>query len=723
MPSCPLVSIVIPTYNRASIIGEAVQSCREQTHQNCEIIIVDDGSTDDTFAVLSALERGSGGTVRVIGQSNAGASAARNAGLKAARGDYVQFLDSDDVLHPEKIEQQLLAMDGFEACDAALCFGLLEIDDRLHRIGLDLGTDPMSYVQELCSRAVHVMQTAAPLWRREFLTAGRLWNESISLGDDLEYHVRCMADARAVIFVSKELFTVRHHGGDRLSDFSMDNGRLLSLLSTSEAIFRTLTAKNKWTAACADNSTEVMRTLYINFLRRLSDDDVRHLETLIIEMARPSAKASALYAMLAFRRMVGRTPLSALVDRYLAPQHSQRPHVPALWRRVPSALKRRALRIGRMRPQDIAKSIQSFLEARRHPPETGTVLVVEPNEFHAETLPGHIALLSAAGYKCWVLARPRVDVAGALSRLQTDQKPKVLVMSLRAMATFLRSRAAGKFDLLFFNSGTIAERYGFFGGVLEYFRKFPKTRLGYLIMEHSDATLRSRRDWKRLNPERLFALTPLNQSDLKLKMLAPVEFGLVRQTILTDPLVFVTVGRVSSAQRNFAALVKAIEALKDNGSRPFKVIAVGSRSVDTQLPESIEGLIEFTGFLPFSEMYDVVERAHFFLPLLDTLVTDHHIYLSGNTSGSRQLCLGFEKIGIWERAFADAYGFTHDNAIIYEAGELSEGMLTAMSMSGAQHQTKSAAVLKFKQKIFQDSLSNLESFLVTQGDPRRERPV
>ena len=314
MSPAPLVSIVIPTYNRAQMIGAAVQSCREQTHPNCEIIIVDDGSTDDTASVLAALAREAVGAVHVIRQSNAGASAARNTGLEAARGAYVQFLDSDDVLHPEKIERQLTAIGRVEACDGVLCFGRLETANGSQRIGLDLGTDPMAYVQELCSRTVHVVQTAAPLWRRDFLTDERTWNAGISLGDDLEFHIRCLADMRELAFVADELFVVKYHDGDRLSDFSIDNRRLLSLLSTCEAIFRTLVAKNKWTGLCADNSIAIMRSLYVNFLRRLPDADVHLLEKLILEMARPSTRSFTLYAMLFLRRLLGRNAVLAMAD-------------------------------------------------------------------------------------------------------------------------------------------------------------------------------------------------------------------------------------------------------------------------------------------------------------------------------------------------------------------------------------------------------------------------
>ena len=98
-----LVSVVIPTYNRAHLIGETIESVLAQTYQPVEIIVVDDGSRDNTREVVERY----GAAVRYIHQSNAGVSAARNAGFVAARGEFVALLDSDDLWLPWKLEAQV----------------------------------------------------------------------------------------------------------------------------------------------------------------------------------------------------------------------------------------------------------------------------------------------------------------------------------------------------------------------------------------------------------------------------------------------------------------------------------------------------------------------------------------------------------------------------------------------------------------------------------------
>ena len=99
----PLVSVIIPTYNRGWIIGEAVDSVLAQEYPNTELIVVDDGSTDATDAVLAAY----GNRIRLLRQKNRGVSAARNAGIRAAAGGLIAFLDSDDLWLPAKLGRQV----------------------------------------------------------------------------------------------------------------------------------------------------------------------------------------------------------------------------------------------------------------------------------------------------------------------------------------------------------------------------------------------------------------------------------------------------------------------------------------------------------------------------------------------------------------------------------------------------------------------------------------
>jgi glycosyltransferase involved in cell wall biosynthesis len=98
-----LISVIIPTYNYGHYVTQAVESALAQSYQPVEVIVVDDGSTDDTREKLAAL----GDKIRYIHQTNQGLSAARNTGIREARGEWLAFLDSDDAFHPRKVERQM----------------------------------------------------------------------------------------------------------------------------------------------------------------------------------------------------------------------------------------------------------------------------------------------------------------------------------------------------------------------------------------------------------------------------------------------------------------------------------------------------------------------------------------------------------------------------------------------------------------------------------------
>ncbi|HWO33294.1 MAG TPA: glycosyltransferase, partial [Candidatus Acidoferrum sp.] len=119
-----MVSVVIPTYNRAELVCQAIVNVFQQTYSNFELIIVDDGSTDDTQSRL----RQFGERIRVITQANAGAPIARNRGIEAARGEIIAFQDSDDLWKPTKLERQVALLEHFgTSVPCCLCNVLMRV--------------------------------------------------------------------------------------------------------------------------------------------------------------------------------------------------------------------------------------------------------------------------------------------------------------------------------------------------------------------------------------------------------------------------------------------------------------------------------------------------------------------------------------------------------------------------------------------------------------------
>ena len=114
----PLVSIIIPTYNNADVVCQAIDCSFQQSYERKEIIVIDDGSTDDTRRLLADPY---GDSIRYLRQENRGAGCARNTGLRNASGSYLQFLDADDLLDPDKIRMQIAALGKLEQMALSYC--------------------------------------------------------------------------------------------------------------------------------------------------------------------------------------------------------------------------------------------------------------------------------------------------------------------------------------------------------------------------------------------------------------------------------------------------------------------------------------------------------------------------------------------------------------------------------------------------------------------------
>jgi glycosyltransferase involved in cell wall biosynthesis len=214
--SAPLVSTIIPVFNRAELLGEAVASVLAQRWRPIEILIVDNASTDDTPAAAAALAREHPREVRVLACATGGAGAAREVGRRAARGDYVQYLDSDDLLLPEKFARQVAALEEDPACGIA--YGATRYRARdgrvLHEPWKRTGERiPTLFPSMLLGRW---WGTSTPLYRRTLLEHGGPWLD-LRNEEDWEYDCRLGVAGVALHHLPHCLSEERDHDGDRLS--------------------------------------------------------------------------------------------------------------------------------------------------------------------------------------------------------------------------------------------------------------------------------------------------------------------------------------------------------------------------------------------------------------------------------------------------------------------------------------------------------------------------
>lgn len=227
----PLVSILIPAYNAERWIADTLRSALAQTWPRIEIIVVDDGSTDRTAAIARTFESDA---VKVVVKPNGGAAAARNHALDLSRGDYIQWLDADDLLSPTKIESQLRAVG--EPLDPRLLlsgpwayFSFRPERARFEPDPLWADLTPVEWLLRKMGSALH-MQTATWLTSRELAQAAGRWDERLLSDDDGEYFCRVLLASRGTKFVPEARVYYRNVPGGRLSFVGTSERKMEALL-------------------------------------------------------------------------------------------------------------------------------------------------------------------------------------------------------------------------------------------------------------------------------------------------------------------------------------------------------------------------------------------------------------------------------------------------------------------------------------------------------------
>jgi len=212
----PRVTVVIPTYNRARFIAEAIKSVLEQTFRDFELIVVDDGSTDDTAAVVS---RFTDPRLRYVYQTNQERSAARNHGIRLAQGEYVAFLDSDDVWLPAKLEYQVALLDARPAVGLAYT-GAYIFEDQLTFTEQRPRWRGQVLKALLMEDNVVCGSGATPLVRRACFARVGGFDETASIYgvEDWDMWVRLATAGYEFDFVSQPLARCRVHGTNTQKD-------------------------------------------------------------------------------------------------------------------------------------------------------------------------------------------------------------------------------------------------------------------------------------------------------------------------------------------------------------------------------------------------------------------------------------------------------------------------------------------------------------------------
>lgn len=215
------VSIIIPCYNVGKYIRDCFKSIESQTYKTIELILVDDGSSDDTLEIIENLKAQSTLSIKIITQSNNGASSARNNGLRYAGGDYIQFLDADDLLLPNKIEQQIKLVEQTNYPEMVIG------SYRRQNMKNELLYERVYKTEEIKDVWLNLMNTdlgntCANLFKSECFKNGISWKENLKSSQEYNLMFQILKKYKNIIFDSALNTVIRVRESGSISQINLD---------------------------------------------------------------------------------------------------------------------------------------------------------------------------------------------------------------------------------------------------------------------------------------------------------------------------------------------------------------------------------------------------------------------------------------------------------------------------------------------------------------------
>lgn len=284
----PLVSVIIPLYNAEKYIAETIVNLLQQTYKNIEILIINDGSTDNSLSRALNYESD---RVKIFSQINKGASSARNYGLKAAKGEFIQFLDADDLLSENKIEEQVKLLisnpNKVAVCSTIHFFdGELikkkEIEHDWFYANFDNPIDFLIWLYGGYSNNAGMIQPNSWLTPKHIIDKAGFWNEQLTVDDDGEFFCRVLLASKGTVYSPNAInYYRKFKKGNNLSSKKSKKAYESIFLSTSLKAEQLLSKNNSSNArkAFAQQYLEIAVMAFPEFLQlsRLAELKSRQL--------------------------------------------------------------------------------------------------------------------------------------------------------------------------------------------------------------------------------------------------------------------------------------------------------------------------------------------------------------------------------------------------------------------------------------------------------------
>lgn len=346
----------------------------------------------------------------------------------------------------------------------------------------------------------------------------------------------------------------------------------------------------------------------------------------------------------------------------------------------------------------------TYVWYRIRPMRHNSVLLIEFNDCHGEVMGGIIPYFQKLGYNIDVLINAKTYSEHPFCRQNMRGVRVLRTWTSWGPAQFIHAKRIAQYKHVVMMTSACYWLQNSSGGYVSGLGVFDGTDLKPFIIEHDLNDVTEFGEEKYLQSNHLITLGKFDRGIF----VNPHKFGHTKINPKNKKTTFITVGNIESKRKNHKMLIDAIENLAKRNA-DFRVIVIGNGNTDN-FPAHIRPYIEFTGRLNFPKMFNKLESADFFLPLLDAETDAHNRYITTGVTGSAQLIYGFAKIPVIHKKFANFYRFDDTNAIVYE-NDFANAMMRAIQMTPDEYATCCNNLQMMASKIADESYNNLERIL------------
>ena len=340
-----------------------------------------------------------------------------------------------------------------------------------------------------------------------------------------------------------------------------------------------------------------------------------------------------------------------------------------------------------------------------HKIKDNTVLLIEPNNYHGEVLPGIAKYFIDLGFHTDVIITESEYKLGLFKNLNNAQID-VYHMPAHIMWHFFKTDYIKAYKYIYINTEYIGDPITKKLIPISNYLELEKFKDKLILMNHRPGTFRNN-SYRNL----LIANLPITNRN-KYKVVNSHYFGDIAITEKNDIINFIVIGNIEDKRKNHNLLLDSVGELLQQGITNFKITVIARTGTLNSISENIREFIDFKGRLDYQQMYKELEKADFFLTLLDPDNPEHDRYITTGTSGSFQLIYGFAKPCLINKKFATLHGFNDENSIIYEKNsDFTEVLKKAIDMPANDYNMMQNSLKSYAYSLYQMSIKNLKEIL------------